>query len=430
MKALLKLLWADVRHHGRRLLLVASGLTLATTLFVLLCALGLGVRLGLLQQWGENLPGHMVEVKPQGVQVGPLELNLGQLVGDGPLTLDQVEDLSHLPHVRAAYPVLDVPLPMAAHGGASLFGKTLATQIFISGLPEALLAQTPLGAPFVDDPAGAIPVVIHESLVTLYNTTVASALKTPKIASNALVGLSFDLVLGHSPLMATGDDAPVRHFRAKIVGTSPYALPLGVSVPFVSGKRLLDSYGPSTRGTTPLRSVLLEADGPEALLGIGREVATLGLHVDERATQIGHMLGAMVVVLALVGLLALALSGVGMVYAFAAYVEGRNRELTLMRVVGATPMFVLALMLLEALVLGVAAGASGVALAAGIIKLGPLAWGEALQQVPLLPAQLFVLPPALALGAVGLTVCTALLGALGPSIASSRARLVGTTHAL
>lgn len=426
MQALFKLILADARHHGRSLLGVSMGLTVATLLFALLCALGLGLKAGLLQQWGQALPGHMVEVAPQAVQVGPLELSLGGLLGDSPLSAQQVDDLRALPHVQAAHPILDVPLPMGAQGGASLFGKTLATPIFVSALPTALV-----GAAFVDAPEGVIPVVIHESLVTLYNTTVAHALGTPKITSAAVTGLAFDLILGRSPLSPAGQaDAarPTRRMRAKIVGTSPYALPLGISVPEATGQRIWRDFGPEGGTAAPLRAVLLQTDSVEALEGIGREVSAMGLHVDDRAKQMGDMLSAMVLVFALVGALVVALTGVGMGHAFGAYVRARVRELTLMRVVGASGPFVFGLMLSEAALVGLISGTLGVACAWGVVRLGPRLWGEALAEVPLLPQELLLLPPGLVAAAVGLTTATAVLGALWPALSSSRAPLVRATH--
>lgn len=428
MKALFKLIFADARHHGRSLIGVTVGLTVATMLFALLCALGLGLRAGLLQQWGQALPGHMVEVAPQAVQVGPLELSLGGLLGDSPLSMQQVEDLRQLPHVQAAYPILDVPLPMGAQGGASLFGKTLATPIFVSALPTALV-----DAAFVDAPDGVIPVVIHESLVTLYNTTVAHALGTPKITSSALTGLSFDLILGRSPLSPPGhsDPAkPTRRMRAKVVGTSPYALPLGISVPETTGQRLWRDFGPdgAEGASAPLRAVLLQTDSPAALEGLGREVAAMGLHVDEGAKHISDMLAAMVLVFALVGALVVALTGVGMGHAFGAYVRARVRELTLMRVVGASGPFVFGLMVSEAAAVGMLSGVLGVAGAVCLVHFGPSFWGEALADVPLLPHELLLLPPMLMAAAVGLTTATAVLGALWPALSASRAPLTRATH--
>ena len=425
MKTLVFLLWADVRHHSRRLMLVGLGLTLATTLFVLLCALGLGLRQGLLQQWGQKLPGHMVEVKPQSVQVGPLELSLGGLLGDAPLTLAHLEALRHLPHVRAAHPVLDVSLPMAAEGGAALFGRPLTTQIFMSALPEALV-----GDAFADRPQGPIPVVLHDSLVALYNGTVASALQTPQLSPEALVGLSFDLVMGRSPLMPTAGEGLRGRHRAKIVGLSPFALPLGISVPWQAGQRLLQTYGGAQQGDDqPLRAVLLEVDEAQALPSLQREVATLGLHIDNHAQEVADLLSTMVVVLGMFGLLGLLLTGVAMVYAFGGYVEARGRELALVRTVGATPTFVLTWMLVEALCLGLLSGGLGTALAAACVQGGPHFWGPALEHVPLLPKPLLLMPWPLGAAAVALTASTAVLGALGPAWRGARSPLCEPTHA-
>lgn len=429
MSALWRMLCADVRHHGRRLVLVGAGLSCAAALFTLLCAFGLGLRTGLLAQFGRALPGHMVEVKRQSVQVGPLELNLGGMLGDDPLTLALVPELEHLPHVRRAYPILDVALPMAAQGGAGLFGRTLATQIFMSAVPPDLVGGEFLKASLSSE--GPVPVVVHDSLVALYNSTVAPALGTPKVTSEALVGLSFDIVIGQSPLMPTSPGGQIGRLRAKIVGTSPYALPMGISVPWDTGLRLLTAYGnpPGSQGdAAPLRAVLLQADGPESLLGLGQEVAAFGLHVDDTATQVGQMLRAMVVVLGLFGLFGLALAGLGTVYAFSGYVQARGRELGLVRIVGATPLFIATWMLTEAAMMGALCGAVGVGAAYGAAQLALVWFGPSLATVPLLPEHLFEFSaPLMALAGL-LAVATATLGALGPTLHACWQPLARHTH--
>lgn len=439
MAALLKLLRADLRHHGARLAVLGLGLSVATALFVLLLGLGLGLREAVLVQLSHALPGHMIEVRPRHLQVGPLDLAMGGLLADAELTMAQARALAALPQVRAAHPVIDVPLPMSAQGGQALVGRALHAEIFMDALAEPLGlpgADEPQRiAPFVDVPDGPIPVLVSPQLVALYNTTVAPALGAPNIVPEALVGFTFDILVGRSQLARVDAQQRQGRIRAQVVGLSALALPLGISVPLATGRRLMREFGPEDARSVPadpgaevLRAILLEAASAESVPAITQAVTDMGLHVDEGAVPLRAILRAMVLAMAGLGGLVLALTGVGLMHALAAYVGSRRRELALVRAVGASRGFVVVWMLASALGLGLAAGLWGICLAKGAALGLNHTLGPALRGIPLMPAEPFVLPwSVLALGLVTATA-TAVLGAIAPALRAARADIAWATH--
>ena len=119
-----------------------------------------------------------VEFRKQGLDLGILKLDpsaiFGGQSGISPALVEELEQIDTVAHV---YPRLDIGLPMGARGGQALLGKSLYADLLLEGLPVSLLSpETSVGA---WDPQKPVPIWISNTLIEIYNSSVAPFLKLP-----------------------------------------------------------------------------------------------------------------------------------------------------------------------------------------------------------------------------------------------------------
>ncbi len=416
LRALGSLALADLNAARGRSGISLAGIALGVAVLMITAGLGLGARELVMRKVVRELPVDLVEVIPKSVDLGLIKLGGGGLLGGPKLDAAMLERLTSLPEVVAAYPKLEVSLPLGAQGGKRLFGRPLYTDLFMIGVPKALL-EPEVGTAFGEQD-GIIPVVISTQLLEIYNNSVAASLGTPQLTADTLKGFEFDIVIGHSLML--GNRGAVRQGveRARIVGVSQHALRLGVTVPMATARRLLATYGDKV--PEHYASVLLRARSPSLVPALTERVAELGLSVDETARKTSDILTAATVLASLVGILVLLLAALNIAHSFYAQLSERRRELAILRAVGARQRDLVALVLTQAAILGALGGVLGAAAA----YLGALLvdWGAArfLPAFPFKPESFFLMPPSLIAFGIGAAVAAALLGATWPAISAAR----------
>ena len=153
-------------------------------------------------------------------------------------------------------------------------------------------------------------------------------------------------------------------------------------------------------------------------------VKTMGLRVDDQDRRMSENAGAAVAIttaaLALLSVLICLLAAFNIAHALSASVRARERELGVMRAVGASQADIFRLVLAEAAVLGVGGGLIGT-LVAGLAALGgDMVAARVLPQFPFKPDTFFLLPWWLPLLGVALGVVAALGGAWLPARRAAR----------
>jgi ABC-type antimicrobial peptide transport system permease subunit len=150
----------------------------------------------------------------------------------------------------------------------------------------------------------------------------------------------------------------------------------------------------------------------------------MGLRVDDQERRLAENAGAAVAIsttsLALLSVLICLLAAFNIAHAFSASVRAREKELGVMRAVGASRAALFKLVLLEALLLGLVGGVIGTMLA----LLAGLGLDEAavrfVPQFPFKPETWFERPLWLLAGGVVLGVVAAIAGAVLPARRASR----------
>lgn len=358
-----RLVLADLRSMPRRALISAVGVAIASCVLLLVVGHGFAVKAVVTEKVMRELPIHMLEVVPRTLDLGIVKLDAHKLFGGSQLSASKLQALSQIEGVSASFPKLEVKLPMGARGGRSLFGRNLYTDIFMVGLPLELL-EPEIGEN-LGTPPGVIPVIISDQLLEIYNQSVASALGTPQITSDLIAGFEFELVLGQSLMLGTKGARAKGVRKARIVGASRYGLRLGVTVPLHVARKLIQKYGEPSAAES-YASVLLQAESPENIPRIAREVEALGLSLNKGARHVADMMNMVLIVLALLGGSMLAMAALNIGHSFFAQVTERKVEIGILRALGATRQNVMLMFLSQAIILGLVGGFAGCILGLGL----------------------------------------------------------------
>jgi ABC-type lipoprotein release transport system permease subunit len=418
---------SDVAATRARSAVSAAGIALGVAVLMIIVGLGLGARDLVLKEVVRQLPVDTIEVVPRTISLGLFEVGTSSLLDSTRLNRPTLERLAALDGVAAAHPKLEVKLPMGARGGGAMFGRNLYADLFMTGLPPELVVPE-AGTDFADHDE-LVPVVISDQLLEIYNSSVAPSLGTPRLTAASLEGFEFEIQFGRSLMLGGRGARRAGVERARIVGVSRYAMRLGASVPIATAERLLRDYGQEGEEAS-YRSILLRARSPADVPAITEAVLGAGLAVDETAERTANILMAATLLATLVGLLVLVLAAMNIAHSFFASLTERRRELAVLRAVGAARIHLILLVLVQAVVVGLAGGVAGVVLAhlgAGLIDAGATAL---LPDFPFKPESFFVLPGWLGPAALAAAALAAALGALWPALRAAHTSVAHTLNEL
>jgi len=445
LRPALRLARLELRRGWRRLAAAGIGIVLAVASLVFLFSLGLGLRATLL---GEVFPLDRLEVAKEASSLDLLGVRL-PLGGD---TLDPavIEQLRQIPGVRRVYPKMKLTVPAVASGGGWLFGSALQTELVVDGIDPDLVADevgpafrmptTGVGVACHRDrdcgddaycaltgPASLtgscrpyIPVLVSHHLLELYNGSLRRAYHLPQLDPDRIIGASVDLTVGASMLRADPRRGVARE-RVRLVGFSDRAIPFGLTLPIDVVRELNVRFG-SARAADAYHSAIVELFSSKDARQVIAAAEGLQLVVSDRgARRAAGLLALVMAIVAAVGAALLGVAATSVAHAFFLTVDGRRREIAVLRAIGATRGDIRGMVVAEAVAIGVAAGAAGVAIAvAGAVVVDRLAarWVSGL---PYQPDSLFLIEPWLIVGGLAIAVVAAVLGAL-PAVRRSAGR--------
>jgi ABC-type lipoprotein release transport system permease subunit len=413
LAALVKLVRLHLARDRRGAVSSSFGIAIGIASLVFFVALGLGV--------ARVVREKIFPVDSSLVEVVPSQLAIG-LFG-GKLDEPAVKRLSELPGVTRAYRKMSVRVPAVSFYDGDFFGRRvrMGVEIIAVGVePDFVKADVKLGE-FVDPrPDQPIPVVGASRLIEIYNKTFAPARSLPQLSATMLIGFTFPVDWNRSFIAATAP-GPVTTTRAQVVGVSDRGMLAGVTIPLETAKRLNKAANADAETFT---GVALQASSPSDVPGIVVKVKEMGLRVDDQERRMAENAGAAVAIttsaMALLSALICLLAAFNIAHALSAAVRAREKELGVMRAVGARRGDIFALVLAEALVLGVFGGVVGTALALGAAYGVDFAAARAVPDFPFKPETFFVVPGWLPLLGVGLGVMAAIGGAWLPARRASR----------
>ncbi len=454
--ALVELVARDLRRSLKSFSLAALGITVGVATLAFFLSLSEAMRTVVL---GRIFPLDQVEVIPPESSVG----SVFSMFGARPPGVEaaQVSALRRAPGVRAVLPRMRFAFPTSGRGGRAVFGRDVgAGEIPADGVEPALvLRDLPPGTDFTDPDARSsrrpcanhdacgggefcvfptipraneppqtgtcqlpIPVVISPYLLEVFDGVIAPAHRLPRLGgviARSAQGLTLEWDLGRAGLGAARQGTP-RRVYAKLVGVSRHAMELGLTVPLDVARRLNREY--AGEGSAEVySSVVVYLRDPSELTRVSGSVRAQALEIRTNgAEQMGLLVTAITVILALASGVTVLVASLNIAHAFLARIAERRGELGLMRALGATQRDVAALVLAQALAIGVIASAAGLALARGAALGADHLARTRLPAFPFKPDVWFVFTPGIVLGVAAFGVGACVVSALLPAARASR----------
>lgn len=440
-----RIVGVNLRSNAVHFLLASIGVVVGIAAFAFFLALGAGVRSVVL---GKIFPLDQLEVvaKTMSLDLGPLSLGMASDVLDD----SSADKLRAIPGVRGVYPKMKLTVPAIAVGGKALIGNDLRTELIVDGIDPALVADE-IGPAFHDPPAtpepvkpcqadnecGAgycgrpreggpdklcrefVPALVSPHLVEIYNGSLRRAYDLPRLNPDFLLGLSVEMKVGASMVEASARDA-LLYERVKLVGFSDKAITLGLTLPrgYVAGYNV--HYG-TPEAAKRYHSIVVKVTAKDQVAAVAKAIEQLDLEVtDSGAEQAGMLITVFVLVFSLLSTIIVGIAAVNIMHVFFMLVYERQREIGIMRAVGASRGDIRLIILGEAASVGLAAGTVGVLLAYAASLGFDAVSANYVPDFPYKPTTYFMFTWDLVLMALGFAAGFCVLGAWLPARRAAR----------
>jgi putative ABC transport system permease protein len=365
-----------------------------------------------------------------------------------------VAKIAARPEVKAAYPKLKMAFP--AKGAGHLMGNDIAFEVggFCDGIDPTLVAGDPGTAAFKDweeiekgkmaacPCADAqyfcasdrlchhkVPVLVSRTVLEIYNGSFAPAHGMPRIGTmqeTALLGAAKNLravmILGESFIAGTA--ARLKHapetWEAMLVGLSNKAMPIGMTVPIGYLRRWNEEFV-GVEAARSYSSILVDLRDRGQIATFLPWVKSQGFDQEEsQAERISLVITIVTALFVFIAFTIMFISAVNISHTFFMMVSERRRELGLLRAVGASRLDVWKIVVGEAAVIGLVAGAIGVGVALLVARAIDSISASRLPDYPFKPHTYFAFTPGLLLLALGFAVLFCVVGAALPARRAAR----------
>lgn len=433
-----RLVGVELRRHLGRLVVGGAGVVLGIAALVFSMGLVLGIRNVVL---GEVFPIDRIEVEPRSRNLDLLMLRFA--LGSDTIDQETIDRLVGLPGVASVYPKMKLTVPAVASGGGSLFGTGLQTEVVADGIDPALVVDD-VGGAFswaevdpaipcgtgrrcpkgtycgdgVYGPAGEcrpyLPVLLSYHLLEMYNGSLRRAYKLPRLNPDAAVGFDFEMAFGDSTLRRSVRSRVVRE-RARVVGFSDKAIALGVTLP-LSFVRDLNVTFSSTKAAGVYHSAVIEVADRAAVPDVIEAIEGMDLVVRDRgAERFATLVSVATVLVTIVGGAMIAIASLSVAHVFLVIVLDRQRDIGVLRAVGASKTDIAAAILAQAAIVGTAAGTLGMLAAIGSARLLDGLAAARIPDFPYKPETFFTFPWWLLVGAMTVALVACVAGAALPA---------------
>ena len=443
---LARIVAANLRSNAVHFLLASIGVVVGIAAFAFFLALGAGVRSIVL---GKIFPLDQLEVvaKTMSMNLGPLSLGMASDVLDDPTA----EKLRAIPGVSGVFPKMKLTVPAIGLGGKQLIGNDLRTELIVDGIDPALVADE-IGAAFHDPrpetaprpckadaecggeefycgrpSAGGpekvcreyVPALISNHLVELYNGSLRRAYDLPRLNQQFLLGFSIEMRVGASMVAASEKDSFL-YERVRLVGFSDKAITLGITLPRGHVAAYNVHYG-TPEAARRYHSIVVKVTAKDQVAAVALAIEKLDLEVtDSGAEQAGMLITVFVLVFSLLSTIIVGIAAINIMHVFFMLVYERQREIGIMRAVGATRGDIRLIILGEAVCVGLVAGGAGLLLAWGSSLAFDAVSANYVPDFPYKPTTYFEFGPQLMLLALGFAAGFCVLGAFLPARRAAR----------
>ena len=263
-----------------------------------------------------------------------------------------------------------------------------------------------------------MPVAMSPVMIDFYNANVVSQLGTRPLPNACFVlGLKGYFRLGFSFLRESMEPVWQRIRWAEIVGFTNKAMTLGGTVPLGYVNRYNHFYlGPESVKTYD--SVLLSIPRNEKVASVIEQIQKQSFDLSRNsrfARQAGEMLLIVTLVFLLISLIIIFISALNISHTFLMVIYERQREIGVMRAIGASRMDIRKIILLESLFIGLVGGLIGNGLSYGVSRIVNLLAAGLRARFPVIPDDFFMYSWPLIGGSIAFALVFCLVGAWVPA---------------
>ncbi len=274
-----------------------------------------------------------------------------------------------------------------------------------------------------------IPVVINPRLLEIYNGSLHTAMKgtkgalskMPRLTGDALEGIGIYGNMGRSYLGQSSQGKAITR-KFELVGFSNKAIGLGATMPIGYVKRFNAKFKGKDAGQN-FHSILVESSSNDQIPALAQAIIDdLGFALDEKyedAQRAGLVISIVTGIFSLISVIIILIAAINIMHTFLMIIFERRREIGLMRALGATKAGIRAMILMEAIVVGLIGGGLGSLLGVVAALTVNFAFVEWTPNFPFKPTTLFVWEPWFFVAGLGGAVLFCLLGALIPAVRAS-----------
>lgn len=226
-------------------------------------------------RFASSIPPNTLKVSPR-----PGKTVMYFLVRDSsvrPLSRWALTKIKNMPGVKSADPVLNLSAPL--QGKISLFGLNYRTDLLCIGVPYSVIKKDIrpvyrrrwLGKNIT----GKVPVLVPRTVLTTYNEGLAAPNNLPRISPRSAIGLTFDLVFGHSSIRS------LKGFEARkgvIAGYTDTVGTLSLVVPYSLVQYYNNKFNKGKR--EEYLHAFVKVENHASLLRVSRSVKKMGFMVE------------------------------------------------------------------------------------------------------------------------------------------------------
>jgi hypothetical protein len=264
-----------------------------------------------------------------------------------------------------------------------------------------------------------IPVLVSENIVELYNGSIRRAHGFPKINPDSAMGYTFEFTFGESMVDASARDHTVE-IKGMLVGISDKAIDLGMTMPIGYVRRLNVEFN-SAADATKYHSAVIEVASKDDVAGVALAVKELDVEVvDTNAEEAALLITIFMMVFGFVSIVIVGIAAVNIMHVFFMLIYERQREIGIMRAIGASRRDIRRIILGEAALVGLVAGIVGVMMAFGAGRFFDWVSARYIPDFPFKPLTYFHFPPLLILAALTFAIGFCVIGAFFPANRAAR----------
>lgn len=416
-----RLMLKNVARSWRTLFFSSIGVVVGVAILLFFVSLRFGLETVLREKIFPSLPPNEIEVVPEVFATGQK--------ADSFLSDEDLQKIRALPKVVGVHRRLDCTFPATAY-----LEEAAARRFFKKALPQMDLFVDGVSATLVqgdkqfhgrrekfafqgDDLGKPIPVVISNSLYSLYLTSVAPSLKLPVFAKDTFLGFRFNIRLGVGIARGRARQGEIKERYGEIVGFSNYGNRAGVTIP----SEYLEVYNREYEGPEAAKrykSLIVKTASAEDKAEVIAKLRELKFRPDVNFLEemVFKVVTTLAIIFTIVSAVIILVSAIQIMHTFFMLIYERRSEIGLLRALGATRGAVRWLIVSEAFFVGLIAGTFGVAFGFGATLAADRLVTVFLPAFSQLDSDSFFrFPPVIVFGAVGFAAVFCTLGALLPA---------------